>query len=100
MPLAWVAISHAARNQVRRPRWLPWSTVPAVTETCRSQAALQGQPLAAQLPGLVVPAGRAAEPVGPALPEQPAGAGRVIGEPGLELGQRSRQLGHPSPSRV
>ena len=62
--------------------------------------ALQGQPLAAQLPGLVVPAGRAAEPVGPALLEQPAGAGRVIGEPGLELGQRSRQLGHPSPSRV
>ena len=39
MPFAWVAISQAARNQVRRPRWLPCSTVPAVTETCRSQAA-------------------------------------------------------------
>src|SRR3954465_10893119 len=38
MPLAWVAISQAARNQVRKPRWLPCSTVPAVTETCRSQA--------------------------------------------------------------
>src|SRR4051794_36134431 len=39
MPLAWVAISQAARDQVRRPRWLPCSTVPAVTETWRSQAA-------------------------------------------------------------
>src|SRR3954449_5963785 len=39
MPSAWVAINHAARNQVRRDRWLPCSTVPAVTETCRSQAA-------------------------------------------------------------
>ena len=39
MPFACVAISQAARNQVRRPRWLPWSTVPAVTETWRSQAA-------------------------------------------------------------
>src|SRR4051794_27924910 len=39
MPFAWVAISQAARNQVRRPWWLPCSTVPAVTETWRSQAA-------------------------------------------------------------
>src|SRR3954464_7849774 len=39
MPLAWVAISQAARNQVRKPRWLPCSTVPAVTETWRSHAA-------------------------------------------------------------
>jgi hypothetical protein len=39
MPFAGVAISHAARNQVRKPRWLPCSTVPAVTETWRSQAA-------------------------------------------------------------
>ena len=39
MPFRCVAISHAARNQVRKARWLPCSTVPAVTETCRSQAA-------------------------------------------------------------
>src|SRR4051794_28086028 len=39
MPFLCVATSHAARNQVRRPRWLPCSAVPAVTETCRSQAA-------------------------------------------------------------
>src|SRR4051794_38941399 len=39
MPFLCVATSQAARNQVRRPRWLPWSTVPAVTETCRAQAA-------------------------------------------------------------
>ena len=55
---------------------------PAVTEACAlAGRALQGQPLAPQLPALVVPAGRAAEPVGPALLEQPAGAGRVVGEP-------------------
>ena len=34
--------------------------------------ALQGQPLAPEFPALVVAAGRAAEPVGPALLEQPA----------------------------
>src|SRR4051812_42041413 len=28
MPLAWVATSQAARNQVRRPRWLRCRTVP------------------------------------------------------------------------
>src|SRR4051794_486993 len=39
MPFLCVATSQAARNQVRRPRWLPCSTVPAVTETWRSQAA-------------------------------------------------------------
>src|SRR3954465_4938456 len=39
MPFLCVAISQAARNQVRRPRWLPCSAVPAVTETCRPQAA-------------------------------------------------------------
>src|SRR4051794_12366216 len=42
MPFLCVATSHAARNQVRRPRWLPCSAVPAVTETCRSQAAHWG----------------------------------------------------------
>ena len=59
--------------------------------------ALEGQPFPGQLPALVVAASRAAEPVRPPLLHQPAGAGRVIGEPGLELGQRSRQLGHPVP---
>src|SRR3954447_3877285 len=39
MPFLCVAVSQAARNQVRSGRWLPCSTVPAVTETCRSQAA-------------------------------------------------------------
>ena len=39
MPFLCVATSQAARNQVRKLRWLPCSTVPAVTETCRSQAA-------------------------------------------------------------
>src|SRR4051812_20702687 len=98
IPFLCVATSQAARNQVRSGRWLPCSAVPAVTETrplaCR---ALERQPLAAQLPGLVVAAGRAAEPARPALPEQPAGAGRVVGEPRLELGQRPRQLDHPVP---
>jgi hypothetical protein len=59
---------------------------------------LERQPLAAQLPGLVVVAGRAAEAVGPTLPEQPAGAGGVIREPRLELRQRPRQVSHPAPS--
>src|SRR3954447_21389258 len=36
MPFLCVAVSQAARNQVRSGRWLPCSTVPAVTETCRS----------------------------------------------------------------
>src|SRR3954454_7555960 len=39
MPFLCVAASQAARNQVRKLRWLPSNTVPAVTETWRSQAA-------------------------------------------------------------
>src|SRR3954452_11637692 len=38
------------------------------------------------------------EPVRPPLRERPAGARRPVGEPRLELGWRSRQLGHPVPS--
>ena len=61
-----------------------------------ARRALERQPFPGQLPALVVPAGRAAKPVRPPLLHQPAGAGRVIGEPGLELGQRSRQPAIPS----
>ena len=39
MPFLCLAISHAARNQARRGRWLLCRSVPAVTETCRSQRA-------------------------------------------------------------
>src|SRR3954447_25158175 len=62
-----------------------------------ARRALQGHPRPRQLPCLGVAAGLAAEPVGPPLLEQPAGAGRLVGEPGLELRQRSRHLGHPVP---
>src|SRR3954463_4889830 len=66
MPFLCVATSQAARNQVRRPRWLPWSTVPAVTETCRAQAAhcrvnrsrLSSQPLSCPQAGQRKPSGQ------------------------------------------
>src|SRR4051794_7605234 len=62
--------------------------------------ALERQPLAGQLPGLIMAASRAAEPARPALLEQPAGAGGLVGKPGLELRQRSGQLGHPISSHL
>ena len=53
------------------------------------------QPRAAiQLPALVVPTPGAAEPLRPALLEQPASAGRVIGKLRRELRQRARPLNH------
>src|SRR4051794_31305050 len=79
-------------RQVWRRRWLCL----AVAWLPLARRALERQPLPRQLPALVVAARRAAEPVGPALVEQPAGARRLVGEPGLELGQRSRPLGHPT----
>src|SRR4051794_20513872 len=65
--------------------------------------ALHEQRAPAQLPSLVVPAAGAAEPVGPALLEQPAGAGRVVGELRLERRRRARPVNHrhlpPRPAR-
>jgi hypothetical protein len=39
MPLEWLVMMCAARNQIRNGKWLLCITVPAVTDVCRAQPA-------------------------------------------------------------
>ena len=58
--------------------------------------AFVGEALGAERPGLLGFAARADEAVWPALIEQEAGAGRVVGEPLVECGSRHRPVVLPA----
>jgi len=57
-------------------------------------AALEDPGFRAQGPGVVVAAGGAAKPIGPAQFGQPGGAGGFVGKVALEFDQRRGEFGH------
>jgi hypothetical protein len=90
MPLEWLVMMCAARNQIRNGKWLLCIIVPAVTDVCRAQPAhsqvarfrFNGQPLLGATR-------RASEALRPTMFRQIMRTRFLIRKPGVE-----RRAGH------